>query len=57
MRLPMLGVLECDKQIIQYRRKMTVDAQNQVWYYREDGFIYPQSNPNLVLDIRVSAIV
>lgn len=34
---------------------MVEDAQNQRWYYREDGFIYPQVNPNLVLDIRVSA--
>lgn len=33
---------------------MVEDAQNQRWYYREDGFIYPQINPNLVLDIRVS---
>ncbi|KAI7886510.1 ricin B-like lectin [Lichtheimia hyalospora FSU 10163] len=46
------GVLENDKQIIQYRRKMVEDAQNQRWYYREDGFLYPQVNPNLVLDIR-----
>lgn len=42
--------------MIQYRRKMIVDAQNQLWYYREDGFIYPQTNPNLVLDIRVTKI-
>lgn len=33
---------------------MIEDAQNQRWYYREDGVIYPQTNPNLVLDIRVS---
>ncbi|KAG0743129.1 hypothetical protein G6F57_003252 [Rhizopus arrhizus] len=46
------GILESDKQIIQYRRKMIEDAHNQRWYYREDGFIYPQVNPNLVLDIR-----
>ncbi|KAI9319141.1 ricin B lectin domain-containing protein [Dichotomocladium elegans] len=46
------GALESDKQIIQHRRKMIEDAQNQRWYYREDGFIYPQVNPNLVLDIR-----
>ncbi|KAI9269245.1 ricin B lectin domain-containing protein [Phascolomyces articulosus] len=46
------GVLENDKQVIQYKRKMIEDAQNQRWYYREDGFIYPQVNPNLVLDIR-----
>lgn len=48
------GILESDKQIIQYRRKMIEDAHNQRWYYREDGFIYPQVNPNLVLDIRVN---
>lgn len=48
------GILESDKQIIQYKRKMIEDAQNQRWYYREDGVIYPQTNPNLVLDIRVS---
>ncbi|KAG2209909.1 hypothetical protein INT46_010505 [Mucor plumbeus] len=46
------GILESDKQIIQYKRKMVEDAQNQRWYYREDGVIYPQTNPNLVLDIR-----
>ncbi|KAG2198890.1 ricin B lectin domain-containing protein [Mucor mucedo] len=46
------GMLENDKQIIQYKRKMIEDAQNQRWYYREDGVIYPQVNPNLVLDIR-----
>lgn len=49
------GILESDKQIIQYKRKMVEDAQNQRWYYREDGVIYPQTNPNLVLDIRVSS--
>lgn len=49
-----LGILETDKQMIQYRRKMLEDAHNQRWYYREDGFIYPQVDPNLVLDIRVS---
>ncbi|GAA5815895.1 hypothetical protein MFLAVUS_009414 [Mucor flavus] len=31
---------------------MLEDAQNQRWYYREDGVIYPQVDPNLVLDIR-----
>ncbi|KAG1438735.1 hypothetical protein G6F56_012539 [Rhizopus delemar] len=46
------GILESDKEVIQYRRKMLEDAQNQRWYYREDGIIYPQVNPNLVLDIR-----
>lgn len=46
-------MLESDKQIIQYKRKMLEDAQNQRWYYREDGVIYPQVDPNLVLDIRV----
>ncbi|KAI9364619.1 ricin B lectin domain-containing protein [Pilaira anomala] len=46
------GLLESDKQIIQYKRKMLEDAQNQRWYYREDGVIYPQVDPNLVLDIR-----
>ncbi|KAI8646075.1 ricin B lectin domain-containing protein [Parasitella parasitica] len=46
------GPLESDKQIIQYKRKMVEDAENQRWYYREDGVIYPQTNPNLVLDIR-----
>ncbi|KAI9031551.1 ricin B lectin domain-containing protein [Phycomyces nitens] len=46
------GLLESDKQIIQYKRKMVEDAQNQRWYYREDGIIYPQVDPNLVLDIR-----
>ncbi|CDH49546.1 hypothetical protein RO3G_02323 [Lichtheimia corymbifera JMRC:FSU:9682] len=46
------GILETDKQMIQYRRKMLEDAHNQRWYYREDGFIYPQVDPNLVLDIR-----
>ncbi|KAI9486937.1 MAG: ricin B lectin domain-containing protein [Benjaminiella poitrasii] len=46
------GILESDKQIIQYKRKMLEDADNQRWYYRDDGFIYPQSTPNLVLDIR-----
>ena len=49
-----LGILESDKQVIQYKRKMIEDAHNQRWYYREDGFIYPQTDPNLVLDIRVS---
>jgi hypothetical protein len=34
---------------------MIEDAHNQRWYYREDGVIYPQINPNLVLDIRVGA--
>ncbi|CAO3617679.1 unnamed protein product [Cunninghamella echinulata] len=38
--------------MIQYKRKMTEDAHNQLWYYREDGFIYPQVDANLVLDIR-----
>ncbi|RCH83536.1 hypothetical protein CU097_000745, partial [Rhizopus azygosporus] len=28
------------------------DAHNQRWNYRDDGFIYLQANPNLVLDIR-----
>ncbi|KAI8073545.1 ricin B lectin domain-containing protein [Thamnidium elegans] len=46
------GILESDKPIIQYKRKMLEDAQNQRWYYREDGVIYPQVDPNLVLDIR-----
>ncbi|KAI8359154.1 ricin B lectin domain-containing protein [Blakeslea trispora] len=46
------GILESDKQVIQYKRKMIEDAHNQRWYYREDGFIYPQTDPNLVLDIR-----
>ncbi|ORZ12009.1 ricin B lectin domain-containing protein [Absidia repens] len=46
------GVLESDKQLIQYKRKMTEDAHNQRWHYREDGLIYPQVDPNLVLDIR-----
>ncbi|KAI8064806.1 ricin B lectin domain-containing protein [Gilbertella persicaria] len=46
------GILESDKQMIQYKRKMIEDAHNQRWYYREDGFIYPQTDPNLVLDIR-----
>ncbi|ORY98607.1 ricin B lectin domain-containing protein [Syncephalastrum racemosum] len=46
------GILESDKQVIQYKRKMIEDAHNQRWYYREDGFIYPQVDPNLVLDIR-----
>ncbi|KAI9281172.1 ricin B lectin domain-containing protein [Sporodiniella umbellata] len=46
------GILESDKEVIQYRRKMLEDAQNQRWYYREDGIIYPQVNPNLVIDIR-----
>ncbi|KAI8098521.1 ricin B lectin domain-containing protein [Halteromyces radiatus] len=46
------GILESDKPIIQYKRKMTEDAHNQRWFYREDGFIYPQIEPNLVLDIR-----
>ncbi|KAI7903298.1 ricin B lectin domain-containing protein [Cokeromyces recurvatus] len=46
------GILESDKPIIQYKRKMTEEADNQRWFYREDGFIYPQSTPNLVLDIR-----
>lgn len=36
---------------------MLEDAQNQRWYYREDGVIYPQVDPNLVLDIRVSFLV
>ncbi|KAG0165268.1 hypothetical protein DFQ30_008698 [Apophysomyces sp. BC1015] len=44
--------MSVDKQVIQYKRKMMEDAQNQRWYYREDGFIYPQVDPNLVLDIR-----
>ena len=48
------GIIESDKQIIQYRRKMVEDAHNQRWNYRDDGFIYLQANPNLVLDIRVS---
>ncbi|CEJ03031.1 hypothetical protein RMCBS344292_17022 [Rhizopus microsporus] len=46
------GIIESDKQIIQYRRKMVEDAHNQRWNYRDDGFIYLQANPNLVLDIR-----
>ncbi|KAI8074153.1 hypothetical protein BC940DRAFT_290175 [Gongronella butleri] len=46
------GVLDSDKQIIQYKRKMTEDAHNQLWCYREDGIIYPRIDPNLVLDIR-----
>jgi hypothetical protein len=33
---------------------MIEDAQNQRWYYREDGVINSQVDPNLVLDIRVS---
>ncbi|CAO3590483.1 unnamed protein product [Absidia cylindrospora] len=46
------GFLESDKQIIQYKRKMTEDAHNQRWHYSEKGLIYPQVEPNLVLDIR-----
>ncbi|KAL1927603.1 hypothetical protein VTP01DRAFT_3840 [Rhizomucor pusillus] len=46
------GELTSDKQMIQYKRKMIEDAHNQRWYYREDGFIHPQVDPNLVLDIR-----
>ncbi|KAI8374464.1 ricin B lectin domain-containing protein [Radiomyces spectabilis] len=50
--LSSVGYTGGDKQVIQYKRKMIEDAQNQRWYYREDGFIYPQVDPNLVLDIR-----
>ncbi|KAI7850043.1 hypothetical protein BDC45DRAFT_519250 [Circinella umbellata] len=46
------GVLENDKQVIQYKRKMIEDAQNQRWHYREDGVIYPKVNLNLDFDIR-----
>jgi hypothetical protein len=54
--LLLTGIVESDKQIIQYKRKLTEDAHNQRWYYREDGLIYPQMDPNLVLDIRVRKV-
>ncbi|EIE91794.1 hypothetical protein RO3G_16505 [Rhizopus delemar RA 99-880] len=44
------GGIERDKLIIQYARKPGL-AHNQRWKY-QDGYIFPASNPNLVIDIR-----
>ena len=39
--------------MIQYDRKLVVDAQNQRWGYKSrDGVIYLLSDPTMVLDIR-----
>ena len=39
--------------MIQYDRKLVVDAQNQRWGYKNrDGVIYLLSDPTMVLDIR-----
>ena len=39
--------------MIQYDRKLVVDAQNQRWSYKNrDGVIYLLSDPTMVLDIR-----
>ena len=46
----LLGDIKKDKTIIQYARKPGL-AHNQRWKY-EDGYIFPASAPNLVLDVR-----
>lgn len=49
------GVLQNDRQIVQQKRKLVEGNNDQKWFYREDGYLYPRNDPNLVLDIRVSA--
>jgi len=46
------GALQNDRQIIQQKRKVIEGANDQRWFYREDGYLYPRNDPNLVLDIR-----
>ncbi|KAG1124854.1 hypothetical protein G6F42_009238 [Rhizopus arrhizus] len=48
--LDIRGGIERDKLIIQYARKPGL-AHNQRWKY-QDGYIFPASNPNLVIDIK-----
>jgi hypothetical protein len=48
-------VLQNDRQIVQQKRKLVEGNNDQKWFYREDGYLYPRNDPNLVLDIRVSA--
>ena len=50
LSLFLLGDIKRDKAIIQYARKPGL-AHNQRWKY-EDGYIFPATSPNLVLDIR-----
>jgi hypothetical protein len=50
-----VGVLQNDRQIVQQKRKLVEGNNDQKWFYREDGYLYPRNDPNLVLDIRVSA--
>jgi hypothetical protein len=50
------GILQNDRQIIQQKRKLLEGNNDQKWFYREDGYLYPRNDPNLVLDIRVCAI-
>ncbi|CAM0136144.1 unnamed protein product [Umbelopsis sp. WA50703] len=49
-------MLQNDRQVIQQRRKVVEGSDDQKWFYREDGYIYPQSDPNLVLDIRGNSL-
>ncbi|KAJ2959264.1 hypothetical protein NQZ79_g5207 [Umbelopsis isabellina] len=51
-----LGVALNDRQVIQQRRKVIDGSDDQKWFYREDGYLYPQSDPNLVLDIRGNSV-
>ncbi|CAO3684065.1 unnamed protein product [Umbelopsis ramanniana] len=46
------GVLQNDRQIVQQKRKLVEGNNDQKWFYREDGYLYPRNDPNLVLDIR-----
>lgn len=46
------GDIKKDKLLIQYARKPGL-AYNQRWKY-QDGYIFPEAAPHLVVDIRVS---
>ncbi|KAI9489883.1 ricin B lectin domain-containing protein [Zychaea mexicana] len=47
------GALHDNTPVIQYDRKLVVDAQNQRWGYKSrDGVIYLLADPRMVLDIR-----
>ncbi|KAG2187781.1 hypothetical protein INT44_005471 [Umbelopsis vinacea] len=51
-----LGVLQNDRQIVQQKRKFLEGNNDQKWFYREDGYLYPRNDPNLVLDIRGNSL-
>ncbi|CAO3676681.1 unnamed protein product [Umbelopsis vinacea] len=41
------GALQNDRQLIQQKRKMIEGSNDQRWFYREDGYLYPRNDPNL----------